>query len=152
MTTQWNYGIKVLSRGTGIGNNNAMTVCHLYDDNGDWFFLIDMDYDMDESEKDAIIETVRFKDAYGMNWHSWEECRIWTLADLDVDNKMREVIVDNIKMVRPLPLPLLLPSSDSNSTPSAFASAIKFIKDANPATNENGMDVIWELFKGALNV
>ena len=149
-TAPWDYGIKVCCRSSTANANantcitaiTAITACHLYDHDGDWFFLIDMSYV--EATDAQIIESVHFNDVYGVNWHSCDDSHTWSLADLDEDNEIYKLVVKGIKMILPL--------SIVQSPMPIFATAAQSIKDQIVATKKRESERMWTLFKGALDV
>jgi hypothetical protein len=139
-TAPWDYGIKVCCRSSTA--NTAITACHLYDHDGDWFFLIDMSYV--EATDAQIIESVHFNDVYGVNWHSCDDSHTWSLADLDEDNEIYKLVVKGIKMILPL--------SIVQSPMPIFATAAQSIKDQIVISKKRESEIMWTLFKGALYV
>jgi hypothetical protein len=154
MTNPWDYGIQVVCR--THGTNNALAACHLYDDDGDWLFLIDMEYDVNATatatatnniNNNINMSTVRFKQVFGENWHSFSDQHDWSLADLNADahKGVYNAVVESIKMLKPQqpqhsvdPVPVL-----------SFSTAANFIKAQE---SSNSMAVMWETYRSALYV
>ena len=143
----WDYGIKVCS-GT---NNNALAACHFYDHHGDWFFLIEFERKPSDvpSKWNKGID-INFTRVYGQNWFTYNDFKFWSLAELEADDAMHDIIIDRVKKALVYTVPDADADADANDFTYNYQTASESIATQIVNIKKFDTDQMWAIYKGAV--